>query len=160
MRELEIHPATVRRRRPGGIACLARQFVASRQGAQKNAKTAGNSVAKCAAKALGGRQRRGHVNEPAQACQEATARDREPLLGDRVRVPTVTEREPVEERLLHGRGPGTPRMIVAQGTSPADQVGQTRLVQGGSKLAVGRRARAPAVSSGLTTGRLEPVGRT
>ena len=65
---VRLPPHTLRMTTAGRMACSARQLVASSEGSHKKRNTAGNSVARCAAKrsasSSGGPQHRGGIVEP------------------------------------------------------------------------------------------------
>ena len=61
--------------------------------------------------ALGRRQSGRRVDEPAQAGKQAPAGPSEALLGDRVGIPPIAEREGVGEDGLHAGCPRAPRMV-------------------------------------------------
>ena len=79
--------------------------------------------------ALGGRQGGRRVEESPEAREQAPAGHGEAVLGDRVRLPSITECEGVGEDRLHAGRPRTARMIRGQGARSAHQVRQTRLMQ-------------------------------
>ena len=78
---------------------------------------------------LGGRQRGRRVDDPPEAREQAPAGHGEAVLGDRVRLSSIAEREGVDEDRLHPSRPRTARMIRGQRACPAQQVRQTRLMQ-------------------------------
>lgn len=99
----------------------------------------------------------GHgVNQVGQARVEAAARHGEAVRGDLVGVPPVPERQPVEQDLLHRRGPRAPWMILLQRARAAKQVRDARLVQRRGELPI----RRPAVTDQYAVeARIEDRGR-
>ena len=49
----------------------------------------------------------------------------ETLIGDRLRIAPIAEREGVGEDGLHAGRPGAPRMVGVEQTTPAEQMRQT-----------------------------------
>ena len=90
--------------------------------------------------ALGRWQGGRRLDEPAQAGEQAPMGHSETLIGDRRRIAPIAEREGVGENGLHAGRPGAPRMVGAEQTTPAEQMGQTALVQRVSEAAIGRPA--------------------
>ena len=88
--------------------------------------------------ALGGRQGGRRVEESSEARAQAPAGHGEAVLGDRVRLPSITECEGVGEDRLHAGCPRTARMIRGQGARSAHQVRQTRLMQRRREAAIRR----------------------
>ena len=88
--------------------------------------------------ALGRRQSGRRVDEPAQAGKQAPAGPSEALLGDRVGIPPIAEREGVGEDGLHAGCPRAPRMVGTERATPAEQMCQAALVQRAGKAAIGR----------------------
>ena len=88
--------------------------------------------------ALGGRQGGRRVEESPEAREQAPAGHGEAVLGDRVRLPSITEREGVGEDRLHASRPRTARMIRGEGMRSAHQVRQTRLMQRRGEAAIRR----------------------
>ena len=88
--------------------------------------------------ALGGRQGGRRVEESSEAREQAPAGHGEAVLGDRVRLPSITECEGVGEDRLHAGCPRTARMIRGQGARSAHQVRQTRLMQRRREAAIRR----------------------
>jgi hypothetical protein len=107
-------------------------------GSHKNAKTAGNSVVRC--ESLGRGQRRCGGNQVGEARQEAATRHGETVFGDRLRIPPVAERQPVQQDLFDRRGPRAPRMVQAQRARTTQQMCHAGLVQRRRELAIGRPA--------------------
>ena len=64
----------------------------------------------------------------------------EPLIGDRLRIAPIAEREGVGEDGLHAGRPGAPRMVGVEQTTPAEQMRQTALVPRVGEAAIGRPA--------------------
>ena len=64
----------------------------------------------------------------------------EAMLGDRLRVAPIAEREGVGEDGLHARRPGAPRMVGAERATPTEQMRQTALMQRAGEAAIGRPA--------------------
>ena len=81
--------------------------------------------------ALGRRQGGRRVDEPAEAGEQAPMGHSEAMLGDRLRVAPIAEREGVGEDGLHARRPGAPRMVGAERATPTEQMRQTALMQRG-----------------------------
>ena len=88
--------------------------------------------------ALGRRQSGRRVDEPAQAGKQAPAGPSEALLGDRVGIPPIAEREGVGEDGLHAGCPRAPRMVGTERATPAEQMCQAALVQRAGEAAIGR----------------------
>ena len=88
--------------------------------------------------ALGRRQRRCRVDEPAQVGEQAPMSHGEAMIGDRVRITPIAERQGVGEDDLHAARPGAPRMVGAERATPAEQMRQTALVQRGGESAIRR----------------------
>ena len=88
--------------------------------------------------ALGRRQRRCRVDEPAQVGEQAPMSHREAMIGDRVRITPIAERQGVGEDDLHAARPGAPRMVGAERATPAEQMRQTALVPRGGESAIRR----------------------
>ena len=76
--------------------------------------------------------------ESSEAREQAPAGHGEAVLGDRVRLPSITECEGVGEDRLHAGCPRTARMIRGQGARSAHQVRQTRLMQRRREAAIRR----------------------
>ena len=60
------------------------------------------------------------------------------MIGDRVRITPIAERQGVGEDDLHAARPGAPRMVGAERATPAEQMRQTALVQRGGESAIRR----------------------
>ena len=90
--------------------------------------------------ALGRRQGGRRVDEPAEAGEQAPMGHSEAMLGDRLRVAPIAEREGVGEDGLHARRPGAPRMVGAERATPTEQMRQTALMQRAGEAAIGRPA--------------------
>ena len=90
--------------------------------------------------ALGRGQGGRRVDEPAQAGEQAPIGHGEPLIGDRLRIAPIAEREGVGEDGLHAGRPGAPRMVGVEQTTPAEQMRQTALVPRVGEAAIGRPA--------------------
>ena len=88
--------------------------------------------------ALGRRQSGRRVDEPAQAGKQAPSGPSEALLGDRVGIPPIAEREGVGEDGLHAGCPRAPRMVGTERATPAEQMCQAALVQRAGEAAIGR----------------------
>ena len=85
--------------------------------------------------ALGRRQGGRRVDE---AGEQAPAGHSEALIGDRVHIPPIAEREGVGEDGLHAGRPRAPGMVGAERAAPAEQMRQTALVQRVRESAIGR----------------------
>ena len=90
--------------------------------------------------ALGRGQGGRRVDEPAQAGEQTPMGHGEPLIGDRLRIAPIAEREGVGEDGLHAGRPGAPRMVGVEQTTPAEQMRQTALVPRVGEAAIGRPA--------------------
>ena len=75
--------------------------------------------------ALGGRQGGRRVEESSEAREQAPAGHGEAVLGDRVRLPSITECEGVGEDRLHAGCPRTARMIRGQGAPDTSDAAPT-----------------------------------
>ena len=89
-----------------------------------------------------GGHRRRRVNQPSEPGEGAAAGHGEAVVGKRARVTTGPQRQGIQQCLLDGGGPGAARVIGAQHPTPAQQMRETRLMQGLSELAI----RCPSVA--------------